>query len=159
MSHSSLWGALRSKQGFPGGSDAKASTCQCRRPCFSPWAGTILWSIPTQGSNLRLIAPALAGRPFTTSATWESPGVSVLPHNGSSGAWWKIWTQELGAGIVLQGHTLSCRARQLPPRLALPASLSWLPALGTPHTSHSVPRPGGAVSSEDPSLLSVPLTA
>ena len=28
---------------------------------------------PTQGLNLRLMSPALAGGLFTTSATWEAP--------------------------------------------------------------------------------------
>ena len=28
---------------FPGGSDAKESTCQCRRWEFDPWVGKILW--------------------------------------------------------------------------------------------------------------------
>ena len=28
---------------FPGGSDGKESTCQCRRPGFSPWVGKIPW--------------------------------------------------------------------------------------------------------------------
>ena len=29
---------------------------------------------PTQGSNLFLMSPALAGRFFTTDVTWEPPG-------------------------------------------------------------------------------------
>ena len=29
--------------GFPGGSDGKASTCQCRRPWFDPWIRKIPW--------------------------------------------------------------------------------------------------------------------
>ena len=28
---------------FPGGSDSKESSCQCRRPGFDPWVGMILW--------------------------------------------------------------------------------------------------------------------
>ena len=28
---------------FPGGSDSKESTCQCRRPGFDPWVGMIVW--------------------------------------------------------------------------------------------------------------------
>ena len=27
--------------GFPGGSDGKEATCQCRRPRFDPWVGKI----------------------------------------------------------------------------------------------------------------------
>ena len=30
-------------KGFPGGSDGKASACQCRRPRFDPWVGKISW--------------------------------------------------------------------------------------------------------------------
>ena len=36
---------------------------------------------PTQGSNLRLMSPALAGRLFTTSTTWEAPYiVACIPY-------------------------------------------------------------------------------
>ena len=33
---------------------------------------------PTQGSNLRLLSPALAGGFFTTSATWEALAKIVI---------------------------------------------------------------------------------
>ena len=34
---------------------------------------------PTQGSNLQLMSPALAGGFFTSSATWEAPSLPGLP--------------------------------------------------------------------------------
>ena len=36
LTHLTLWG-------FPGGSDDKESTCQCRRPRFHPWVWKIPW--------------------------------------------------------------------------------------------------------------------
>ena len=36
-------GLLWSPTSFPGGSDGKESTCQCRRPRFDPWVGKVPW--------------------------------------------------------------------------------------------------------------------
>ena len=38
-----FWVFKRILWGFPGGSDATAPTCQCRRPGFDPWVGKVPW--------------------------------------------------------------------------------------------------------------------
>ena len=93
----------------------------------------ILWRIPTQASNLRLIAPALAGRLFTMSATRESPTMVLLGPDGKSEP------KSVKRASCPKDTSSPAGPGSLPPQpLTLPTSLSRLPAPGNPsHTSLS----------------------
>ena len=58
---------------------------------------------PTQGSNLSLMSPALAGGFFTTSAPWEAlKGIQGHPYGVSAVfAWWLLFSRAVPQGLEI----------------------------------------------------------
>jgi len=54
-------------RGFPGGSDGKESTCQCRRCGFNPWVRKIPWRRKWQLTPIFLL-----GNPMDSRVWWAT---------------------------------------------------------------------------------------
>ena len=80
---------------FPGGSNGKESTCQCRRPRFDPWVGKILWRRKWLSTPVLLPGKSHGQRSLVGYSPWgrkESDTTEQLHFHLSCselrGAWW-----------------------------------------------------------------------
>ena len=71
-------------QGFSGGTSGKESTCQCRRPEFSPWMGKIPWGRKYQPSPIFLPGEFLVQESLDRYSSWCHKSVR---HNWRNLAW------------------------------------------------------------------------
>ena len=102
----------------------------------------------TQGSNLRLLSPALAGGFFTTSATWETSFIHIRTGEGNGtplwysclenpmdrGAWWAAVHGVAKSRTWLSDFTFTFHFHALEKEMATHSSvLAWrTPGMGEP---------------------------